>query len=449
MSKIITIFFFVFLIIISSCSKKESTLDEKFAEIVPQWLEKYEVPAVGIGIIENGEIVFLKVYGELQKGIPAPDNTIFNVASITKTVTTMLTLKLVDKGQWDLDEPLSNYWIDPDIANSPYLNLLTTRHVLTHTTGFLNWRWNHPTYKLTFEFKPGTKFQYSGEGFEYLRKALERKFNKSFDQLADSLLFKPIGMKNTSLSWDRIKDKSRFAEWHDNKGEKCEFSQYFVKETGVSAADDLLTTIEDYCKFGIYVMNGAGISSTLFDDMVKPQSNISEYRATGLGWFLINGLPNEEYAIQHGGSDSGVRTMAIFLPKSKRGIVVFTNGDNGIEIYNNVIKESLDIGNEIYNNLYYRPNIPKMVNVSKEILARYVGSYQYPDNSLEYISISDNGLVMTGEGAKTFIYPQSENKFFHREDDVQVEFISNDKGLVVKMIIYVESNIYAEANKIE
>ena len=84
---------------------------------MPVWLAENNIPAVGTGIIEDGEIVYARVFGELQKGVPAPDNTIFNVASMTKPVVAMLTLKLIEAGQWDLDEPLFHYWIDPDVID--------------------------------------------------------------------------------------------------------------------------------------------------------------------------------------------------------------------------------------------------------------------------------------------------------------------------------------------
>jgi len=128
----------------------------------------------------------------------------------------MLTLKLVQSGQWNLDEPLALYWIDPDIAHSPYLWRLTTRYVLSHQTGFPNWRTDDGSGKLTFKFEPGTNSSYSGEGYEYLRRALESKFHQPLDKLLDSVLFKPLGMNDTRY-WGPDLDTSRFAMWHDGR----------------------------------------------------------------------------------------------------------------------------------------------------------------------------------------------------------------------------------------
>jgi len=153
----------------------------KDKNITERWLKKKSIPAVGIGYIEDGKIKQISVFGELEKGKKAPKNTIWNVASLTKPIVTLLTLKLVNNGDWSLDKPIYQYWIDSDVKNDKRHKKLTTRHIVSHQTGFLNWRWfdEKVQKKLTFHFDPGTNYQYSGEGYEYLKKALENKFNTS------------------------------------------------------------------------------------------------------------------------------------------------------------------------------------------------------------------------------------------------------------------------------
>lgn len=311
---------------------------------VNEWMNQYNVPALGIGIIRDGKIKSVKVHGNLSENEPAPTNTIFNVASLTKPVVAMLTLSLVNDGNWSLDEPIARYWTDPDVAGDPNAKLLTTRHILSHQTGFVNWRWLHSTKKLTFDNPPGTKFQYSGEGFEYLKKAIENKFRQPIEKLADSIIFKPLGMKDTRFTWKGI-DESRFAKWHD-KDKKLYDIQ---KRENASAADDLMTTIEDYSKFVIAVLNGFNLSKELYQQAISPQSTIKGNDFMGLGWELLTGFPNDQFAVVHSGSDMGVKTLAILLPKTREGLVIMTNSDNGSQLYHKLITELLSLGKEMMN----------------------------------------------------------------------------------------------------
>ena len=407
-------------------AQSDTKANLEFEGKVQSWLTENNVPAVGIGIIEDGEIKYVKVIGELKKGIPAVDDAIFSIASMTKPVTAILTLKLVESGKWDLDEPLFHYWIDPDIANNPLHKKLTTRHVLSHQTGFPNWRYAHPTKKLTFDFEPGTEYRYSGEGFVYLARALERKFNRTLQQLADSLLFKPTGMKDTRYGWNKNVDESRFAFGHDSQGNMVPRSSTIDERASVEgAAGDLITTVEDYCKFGIHVMNGAGLSQKLYNDMIKPQVNLNEHLGAGLGWKIVSHLPNGEYTLQHGGNKSGVKTMGILLPKSRRGVIVFTNGNSGMFVFRNVIKESIDIGANVLTNMM-GSSVHEIIELSDEILTRYTGTY-IGSEGVEYtITKGDGVLLISGPNRPEFkLHPEKENKFYIKEFNVQFEFIED------------------------
>ena len=397
-----------------------------FENNVHGWMEEFNVPAVSVGIIEEGKIKYVKAFGEIQKGLPAQDNSVFNIASMTKPVVAMLTLKLVEEGKWKLDEPLFNYWVDPDVKDDPYHKLLTTRHVLNHRTGFTNWRSGHLTKKLTFDFKPGTQYHYSGEGFEYLRKALENKFKKPLEYLLDSLIFKPTGMENTQY-WNESIDTLRLAHCHDANGKDYGFSY----KTGVNAAGDLLSTVEDYCKFLIYVMNGAGLSESLYDDMLNPTITGNEHAPRGLGWEIIKDLPNGEYAIEHGGSNTGMWSMSFLLPKSQRGIVIMTNGDGGIFLYSNIIKEAFDEGGAIINYIM-GATTREIVTLSDEVLERYTGDWLDSDGREHIIVKGDGVLKFSGEGLPNVtLYPESENKFFLKGFDVQFEFTTSDSFILI------------------
>ena len=303
---------------------------------IEKWLKEHKVPTLGIGVIEKGKLQQVKVFGEITKGISAPYNTIFNVASLTKPVTAMVALKLISLGKWNLDEPVYNYWTDPDIASDPRNRKLTTRIILSHQTGFPNWRYMNENNKLNFQFTPGTTYQYSDEGMEYLRKALEKKFNKSLQQLANELIFQPLKMTDSRYIWDNIIDTTRLANAYDQDGKTYET----VRNITPNAADDLLTTIEDYGKFLVSVMNGDGLSENIFIEMTKNQVASTKGKHFGLG-FEIYDLGNGEIALSHGGSDNGAQTIIFILPKTKQGLLIFTNSDTGGSIFETLIKHYL------------------------------------------------------------------------------------------------------------
>lgn len=311
---------------------------------IEKWLIENKVPTLGIGVIKDGKLQQVKVFGEIKKGISAPYNTIFNVASLTKPITAIVTLKLVSLGKWNLDEPICKYWTDPDVSKDKNCKILTTRHILSHQTGFTNWRGNNNDGKLHFEFQPGTKYQYSGEGFEYLRKSLEAKFHKSLNELATELIFKPLQMTDTKYFWDNKTDSSRFALGYNEKGIAYETE----KNKTANGADNLLTTVEDYGKFLTSVMNSEGLNEKVFNDMVKNQVETKNGKHFGLGFELYD-FGNGECALSHGGADKGCQTIVFVFPKTKQGLIIFTNVNDGYKVYEKIIKHYLgEYGNKIF-----------------------------------------------------------------------------------------------------
>jgi len=434
------------ILIVLSCKENQLKLQEPQSEIfifevedilnkeIPKLQSEQNVPAVAIGLIENGKIKYTKVYGEHQLGNEAPENTIFNVASITKVITTMTTLKLVDQGEWKLDEPLYNYWIDPDLKNDSLHKKITTRHSLTHTIGFTNWRRMNDSGKLEFDFEPGTKHQYSGEGMEYLKFALENKFNKDMEEIADSLLFTPLNMKDATFKWIPEKDTIRFAKWYDGNGNEHDVTNYRTPET--SAADDLLTTVEDLSKFGIAVMDTTIISKSLFNEMVKPQISIHNNAKQGLGWKIVGDLPNKNYALNHDGGDIGVATTIVLLPNSKSGIIVFTNGDNGRILCNAIVKKAITFGDQIIQKLYWGGEIPEVVTINDDLLQTYSGAYQTNQGTQLSFIARNNALKIEVKGFPGLeIYPKSDFEFFPTDFEVFFKFTDIEEGVKFELIM--------------
>ena len=311
---------------------------------IEKLLKELKIPSISIGYIENGKLQQVRAFGEQKPNVPISNNSIYKVASLTKPITALVTLKLVEAGEWNLDESISKYYVDAEVKDRPFLHKLTTITILSQKSGLPNWRYLREDKKLVFEFEPGTKFQYSGEGFEWLRKALEKKFKKSLEEIAEEVLFSPLKMNDTHYYWTQDVNESRYAVESDTKGNPIPFEKYYQS----NAAANLLTTVEDYGKFLVHILNKAGLSTALYNDFIRPQTTVKDGINWGLGMQVFPDLPNNEFALVHTGGDEGTKCIAIVLPKSKKGLIVFINSENGLKIWKKIISEYLgDLGKEI------------------------------------------------------------------------------------------------------
>lgn len=415
---------------------------------IPAWQSEYNVRCVGLGVIENGKLVFSKVYGDIDEGKIAPQNTIFEVQSITKIIVAVTTLMLVDSGQWDLDEPLFHYWIDPDVKDDPRNQKLTTRIVLGHQTGFANWRSNDPTGKLKFEFEPGTQYQYSGEGLKYLTKALEVKLKMPFEKIVDSVLFKPLEMDDSTLGTINASDAIRLANTYHVDGTPYNNDYNSWEITG---AYGLKTTVNDMAKFGIGFLNRDLISDKLYDQMTSPQ-NINMNYSNGLGCFMVHNLTNNEYVVNHDGRGMGVATNLVLMPESKKGIIVFTTSDEGRVVYNNILRSALKEGAKIAEGLTWERVMPNIIGVSKDKYADYSGIYKNARGDTLNIFEKENGLKMeSSDGSvNVVVYPESKERFFPLDYDyMYADFSIQENKIFVKYYDFEDNTILFEGVNIK
>jgi CubicO group peptidase (beta-lactamase class C family) len=309
---------------------KEHSLQSK----IPGWMKDLKVPVATVAVIESGEVKWSEVFHADGRADGRPRKTHFNVASMTKPVFAMMALHLVKERAICLDESLERYWVDPDIASDPRHRKLTPRICLNHQTGFPNWRREG---KLKFEFTPGEKTQYSGEGYEYLKRALERKTGQTMEQLVDRYVFKPAGMSDSFLTW-RKEIEATFSGGYDRTGNR----HPDFKQTDASAADDLLTTVEDYAMFVAWVLKGAGLPEPLFREMARVQDPGQESGQFGLGWQVWMQQPR---LLSHGGSDQGVNCEMVLALEPRNAVVVLTASENGDLLIRSVLRKAFEQGN--------------------------------------------------------------------------------------------------------
>ena len=291
------------------------------ADSIQSLLTKMDVPGVAIATIEAGVLNRLVSVGVVGADQPLPIDAIFNTASLTKSITAFLTVRLVQQGKLQMDEPLHTYWVDPDLAGDERVKLLTPDIILSHRTGFDNWRFMNEEKKLRFNADPGTRVTYSGEGYEYLRRALEKKFGQSFRELVEAHVFGPLQMTSSYLSWDEEVGKKVYAGEFKGLG-----NPYEITKSEPNAADDLLSTAEDlgsFCQHLILQVNEEG-----FAPYVEARADVKPGIRFSYGWIRFDDLPNGEYALFSAGSDAGVSALMCLMPESQRGFIALSNGEN-------------------------------------------------------------------------------------------------------------------------
>lgn len=330
----------------SSCVRpQESGLKHQLDLQVPAWLKEFNATSASVAYIDDGKLAWAAYYGEQIPGGPAANaKTLYNVASLTKPITSEVILRLASEEKLSLDEPIAAYWTDPDIKDNPWSKLLTSRLCLSHQTGFTNWRYQTKGV-LTFQWEPGTKTGYSGEGFDYLARFAEKKTGQPWETLAQHYVFDEIGMRDTSYTprdW-----------WAGRQAKPVEAGD----RTKWSAADLLRTTVTDYAKFVISVMNNQHVAPeiarqrlTMVRNDVTPEMQKAVCKDTpgaqhcsasagfGLSWQILH--LNDEVILDHSGSDADVKTLALVLPARKSGIVVFTSGP---DIDNRLIQKIVSV----------------------------------------------------------------------------------------------------------
>ncbi len=179
---------------------------------IPEYMRQENIPGVAIALIRDGEMVWTEGFG-VANGLtrqPVTPETLFEVASNSKVVTAYIALRLVDQGVLSLDAPLNAYLPEPWLPASEYRDAITLRHVLSHSSGL-----GHGTTSRENLFAPGRGYSYSAVGFQYLQAVIEQVTGESLEQVAQELVYTPLGMSSSSFV-NRAEFTPRTANGHLN-----------------------------------------------------------------------------------------------------------------------------------------------------------------------------------------------------------------------------------------
>lgn len=319
---------------------------------IPELMKKVGVPGLAIAVIGGGKTTWVRGFGikEEKSGQPVTADTVFEAASLSKPVFTYGVLKLVEQGKLGLDVPLTTYLPKPFIAGDERLAKITARIVLSHRTGFPNWPGDGGL--VSINFTPGERFSYSGEGYIYLQQVVEKITGKPLNEYMTEAVFTPLSMTSSSYVW-RPDFDALTATGYDSDGKPTEL----WKPTEAGAASTLNTTAQDYALFVEAILNRKGLKPATLREMETPvialdpecricikhePKQLSKNLFWGLGWGIERKDGTD--ALWHWGDNGSFKAFVMADPKTKSGVVMFANSQNGLEVAKPVVDEAMGRG---------------------------------------------------------------------------------------------------------
>jgi CubicO group peptidase (beta-lactamase class C family) len=412
----------------------------------------YSVPGVSIAVISGGEIVCARGYGvrDVDATDAATVETLFQAASISKPVTVIGALRLVEQGLLALDADVNEYlttWKVPPARG--WQPRLTLRQLVSHSAGLtvhgfpgyprdavrptlvqvLNGVPPANTPPIRVDTVPGTQFRYSGGGTTIVQQLMTDVTGAAFPDLMRALVLDPLGMAASGY-WQPLPEShwQAAATGHRTGGGPVAGRWHIYPEM---AAAGFWTIPSDLARFAIAIQRAAAgepggiLSQAMAREALTPQIARETGGHLGLGFMLSGSEEGRRFG--HSGGNEGFRCLLTAYRDSGSGAVVMTNSDEGMplveEIFNAIARE--------FDWPEYLPGEPVAVPVAADLLDRYVGRYTLrPDVALTVTRTGDTLSVQPTGQAPLVFAPASETTFLSAVVDTKLVFVTTNTGAV-------------------
>lgn len=395
------------------------------------------VPGVSIAVIHNGQIEWARGFGVTKAGgPPVTPETLFQAASISKPVTALAVLHLVQLGKLDLDTDVNQYLKTWKVPENEFTakKKVTLRELLTHTAGttvhgfpgyaagapvptlvqVLNGEKPANTPAIRVDALPGANWSYSGGGYVIIQQLLEDVTGKPFPKIMQELVLGPIGMTHSTYEQPLPATGLREAAMpYKPDAQPVEGGPHTYPEM---APAGLWTTPSDLARYAIEVQKAlAGKSSRVISAATARKMLTAGMNHWGLGP-ATGGSEGHPY-FGHGGANEGFQCSLIAFENGD-GAVIMTNSDRGGAL-----------GEEIQRTIAYeykwpdfQPTEHTLAKIDPKVFDAYIGAYLV---GRRYMTVSREGdrfyAHLTGQ-QPVEIFPQSDHEFFLKTVDAQLTF---------------------------
>lgn len=421
----------------------------------------YDIPGVSVAVFYDNRIVWAKGYGVMDTGTntPVTAETLFLAGSISKPVSVMGALRLVQEGKLALDENINSFLRTWKVPENTFTTRqpVTLRRIVSHTAGLtvngfrgyaagedvpdivqiLNGQPPANSAAVVVDIEPGSRWRYSGGGLTVMQLAMMDVQKKPFPEVMLDLVLAPIGMTDSSYEQTLPPERLKLAaSGHNGGGTVIQGRRYCYPEM---AAAGLWTTPTDLARFAIEVGRSAhGESNRVLGKelarlMVNPQIMVQapdDFMA--LGFFLEN--RGSEVYFTHGGTDEGFVSSLYANRERGYGVVIMTNCDNRAGALINEITRSVAWEYGWHEVL---PALQTVISLTENELAMFTGRYAIDSGSTLLVSMQGGQLVGKSTGASEFeLLPVSARGFIRTDREVTYTFTddpaSHAGGVTIK-----------------
>ena len=297
---------------------------ERFRQHLETHRERLKIPGLSAAILEDGELLWTQGFGfaDVERRLPATPDTVYQIASVTKTLTAILALQLVEQGKLDLDAPVSRYV--PEIKD----DRIQIKHLLSHTS----------------EGTPGEKFNYNPDRFEHLKIILEQINGKPLRAQFVETFLEPLVMRHSVPGPDVVDDAQAWAVLGQSSLEHygqvltqvaLPYTYYGHGEvlrttfppSDFWASAGLLSTVRDLAKYDAAVDRHALLGEAMQARAWTPfQSNAGQPLAHGLGWYVTD-YRGTRLVWHFGHWGTGFSAIYLKIPARRLTLIMLSNSE--------------------------------------------------------------------------------------------------------------------------
>ncbi len=414
-------------------------------------------------IAEKGKVLYKKSFGNSNEETTQllNENSIFDLASVSKQFTAMSIMILHEKGKLNLNDKMSKF-----IPELSFYEGITIKHLLNHTSGL-------PDYMELFEkifdkskiatnndvitifaqrqpklhFLPNSKHEYSNTGYALLASIIERASGETYPKFLKKVIFKPLGMTNTFVNTRRLapKEISNYAYGYVYSDSLKKYAlpddlketKYVIWLDGVVGDGGVNSTVNDLFKWDRALYKNNLLSKKGTEEMFSATTlNDNTQVKYGYGWQIDN---DSEFGkiVSHGGGWPGYVTSISRHITHDKTIIILKNHDNITMPLNSI------------RNILYGKQEKKKIILSAEQLQKFVGAYELQPAFIIEIELQDNQLYAKTAGQPTLeLTPETENSFLLAEIGVQISFNFNSDG-IVKSLTFSQGGNKMEGKKVK